>query len=154
MVNSVPSFGRKSSVGAGGPKWGADTYISHALLVLWFARLVAAPHFGPPAPTEDFRSMLRSILLMPGHSRTFTDAFPTGLSERPIHERTNGTRKQACMHPRTTRTKEKVSNYLSGLVLVSRVSPDPGKGPFLIESNAQSSFGGKLTSELHTTHSL
>ncbi|PKI77695.1 hypothetical protein CRG98_001925 [Punica granatum] len=25
IVNSVPSFGRKSSVGAGGPKWGADT---------------------------------------------------------------------------------------------------------------------------------
>ncbi|PKI52665.1 hypothetical protein CRG98_026941 [Punica granatum] len=24
MVNSVPSLGRKSSVGAGGPKWGAD----------------------------------------------------------------------------------------------------------------------------------
>ncbi|OWM72703.1 hypothetical protein CDL15_Pgr009160 [Punica granatum] len=25
IVNSVPSFGQKSPVGAGGPKWGADT---------------------------------------------------------------------------------------------------------------------------------
>ncbi|PKI42787.1 hypothetical protein CRG98_036821 [Punica granatum] len=91
---------------------------------------------------------------MPGHSRTFTDAFPTRFPERPIHERTNGTRKQACTHPKTTRTKEQVSNCLSGLILVSRVSLDPENGPFLIEANAQSLFGGKLTSELHTTHSL
>ncbi|PKI51274.1 hypothetical protein CRG98_028338 [Punica granatum] len=36
VVNSVPSFGRKSSVGAGGPKWGADS--THVDLFCWLDR--------------------------------------------------------------------------------------------------------------------
>ncbi|PKI63038.1 hypothetical protein CRG98_016562 [Punica granatum] len=40
---------------------------------------------------------------------------------------------------------EQVLNCLSRLVLVSRVSPDPAKGPFQMGSSAQSSFGGKFS---------
>ncbi|OWM75159.1 hypothetical protein CDL15_Pgr012645 [Punica granatum] len=98
--------------------------------------------------------ILEASCLNQGTPERFVDTFPTGLPERPIHVQVNGTRKWACTHPRTNRTVEQVSNCLSGLVLVSRVSPNPGKGPFQIESNVQSSFGGKLTSELHATHSL
>ncbi|OWM76814.1 hypothetical protein CDL15_Pgr017207 [Punica granatum] len=86
--------------------------------------------------------------------RTLTDAFSNRAPECPIHGQVNGTREQVCTHPRTTRTMEQVSGYLSRLVLVSRVSPDPERGPRQTESNAQSSFGEKLTSGLHTTHSL
>ncbi|PKI63033.1 hypothetical protein CRG98_016557 [Punica granatum] len=49
---------------------------------------------------------------------------------------------------------EQVSNCLSGLVLVSRVSLDPAKGPFQKGSSTQSSIDGKWTFELHPTHSL
>ncbi|PKI59717.1 hypothetical protein CRG98_019893 [Punica granatum] len=55
------------------------------------------------------------------------DAFLTGLPGRPIHGQVNGTRKQACTHPRTTRTMEQDSNCVSGFILVSRVDLDPGK---------------------------
>ncbi|PKI58418.1 hypothetical protein CRG98_021176 [Punica granatum] len=96
----------------------------------------------------------RSLLLKLGHSRTFADAFLPRLPGRLIHGQVNDTQKQACTHPRTTRTMEQVSDCLSGLVLVSRVSPDPGKRPFQTGSSAQGSFGGKLTSEFCTTQSL
>ncbi|PKI55403.1 hypothetical protein CRG98_024176 [Punica granatum] len=98
--------------------------------------------------------ILEASYLSQGTPEPFANAFPTGLSERPIHGQVNGIRKRACTHPRTNRTVEQVSNDLSGLVLVSRVSPDPEKGPFQIESNAHSSFGRKLSPELHTTRSL
>ncbi|PKI73242.1 hypothetical protein CRG98_006377 [Punica granatum] len=77
-----------------------------------------------------------------------------GFPGRSIHGQVIGTGKRACTHPRTTRTMEQVSDCLSGLVLVSRVSPDPGRDPSQTRSSAQSSFGGKLTSEYRTTHSL
>ncbi|PKI63386.1 hypothetical protein CRG98_016214 [Punica granatum] len=51
-------------------------------------------------------------------------------------------------------TMKQVLDCLSGLILVSRVSLDPGKGLFQTGSNAQSSFDGKLMSEFCTTHSL
>ncbi|PKI64261.1 hypothetical protein CRG98_015346 [Punica granatum] len=35
---------------------------------------------------------------------------------------------KVCTHPRTTRTKEQVSDCLLEFVLVSRVDPDPEKG--------------------------
>ncbi|PKI55755.1 hypothetical protein CRG98_023846 [Punica granatum] len=73
--------------------------------------------------------------------RTLTDAFSNRAPECPIHGQVNGTREQVCTHPRTTRTMEQVSGYLSRLILVSRVSPDPERGPRQTESNAQSSFG-------------
>ncbi|OWM66803.1 hypothetical protein CDL15_Pgr012395 [Punica granatum] len=100
------------------------------------------------------RVHFRSLLPKSEHSRTFADAFLTGLPGRPIHGQVNGTQKRACIYPRTTRTMEQVLNCLSRLVLVSRVSPDPAKGPFQMGSSAQSSFGGKWTFELHPTHSL
>ncbi|PKI52784.1 hypothetical protein CRG98_026819 [Punica granatum] len=68
--------------------------------------------------------------------------------------RVNGTRKRVHMHLRTIRTMEQVPDRLSRLLLVSRVSPDPEKGPCQMESNVGSAFGGKLTSELHATCSL
>ncbi|PKI68883.1 hypothetical protein CRG98_010738 [Punica granatum] len=94
-----------------------------------------------------------SIPLEPRHSRTFTDAFLTGLLGHPIHERANDGWKQAYTCPRTTKAMKQVSDCLSEFGLVSRVGLDPGKMPFLIESNAQGLFGGKLTSERCTTHS-
>ncbi|OWM65571.1 hypothetical protein CDL15_Pgr023841 [Punica granatum] len=95
-----------------------------------------------------------AFCLSRGTLRTFADTFLMRLPGRPIHRQVNGTQKRACIHPRTTRTMEQVSDCLSGLVLVSRVSPDPGKGPFQTGSSAQSSFSGKWTSEFCTTHSL
>ncbi|OWM77121.1 hypothetical protein CDL15_Pgr013212 [Punica granatum] len=80
--------------------------------------------------------------------------FLTGLPKDPVHGQVNGTRERAYTHPRTTKTMEQASDRLSGLVLISRVIPDSEKGPFQTGSSARSSFGGKLTSEFHTTHSL
>ncbi|PKI68309.1 hypothetical protein CRG98_011304 [Punica granatum] len=40
------------------------------------------------------RAHFRALLLKPGHSRTFVDAFLMGLLGRPIHELINGTQKQ------------------------------------------------------------
>ncbi|PKI59068.1 hypothetical protein CRG98_020523 [Punica granatum] len=82
------------------------------------------------------RAYFRSLLLKSGTPRAFADAFLTGLPGRLIHGQVNSTQKRACIHPRTTRTMEQVSNCLSGLVLVSRVSPDPRKGPFQTGSSA------------------
>ncbi|PKI78474.1 hypothetical protein CRG98_001114 [Punica granatum] len=73
------------------------------------------------------RAHFRSLLLKPRHSRTFADAFLTGLPGRPIHRQVNGTRKQACTHPTTTRTMDQDSDCVSQFILVSRVDPDPGK---------------------------
>ncbi|OWM78307.1 hypothetical protein CDL15_Pgr001028 [Punica granatum] len=63
------------------------------------------------------------------HSRTFTDAFLTGLPGRPIHERANDDQKQTYTCPRTTKAMEQASDCLSEFDLVSRVDPDLGKGP-------------------------
>ncbi|OWM86002.1 hypothetical protein CDL15_Pgr020671 [Punica granatum] len=57
------------------------------------------------------------------------------------------------MHPRTTKTMEMTSDCPSEFDLVSRVDPDLKKRPFQTGSRAQSSFGGKLTSEFRTPHS-
>ncbi|PKI57001.1 hypothetical protein CRG98_022607 [Punica granatum] len=44
MVNGVPSFGRKSPVGAGGPKWGADNWSSKTVpAYAWFSVLLGKP---------------------------------------------------------------------------------------------------------------
>ncbi|OWM90307.1 hypothetical protein CDL15_Pgr014145 [Punica granatum] len=53
-------------------------------------------------------------------------------SRGPIHGQVNGTRKRACMHPRTTRTMEQVSDCPSEFDLVSRVDPDLERGPPLL----------------------
>ncbi|PKI49207.1 hypothetical protein CRG98_030396 [Punica granatum] len=55
--------------------------------------------------------------------------FLTRLSKDPVQGQVNGTRERAYTHPRTTKTMEQASDRLSGLVLVSRVIPDPEKGP-------------------------
>ncbi|PKI59957.1 hypothetical protein CRG98_019651 [Punica granatum] len=80
------------------------------------------------------------ILLKPGHPRTLIDAFSNRAPRRPIHEQINGTRKQACTHPRTTRTKEQVSDCLSEFVLVSQVDLDLEKGPIFAQKRGQRPF--------------
>ncbi|PKI57834.1 hypothetical protein CRG98_021780 [Punica granatum] len=68
------------------------------------------------------------------------DAFLAGPPRGPIHEQINDTRKQACTHPRTTKTKEQVSDCLSEFVLVSRVDPDSEKGPLFAQKRGQRPF--------------
>ncbi|PKI51046.1 hypothetical protein CRG98_028571 [Punica granatum] len=102
--------------------------------------LVSTPFWPTGSRHKDSRLKLRSTLLKLGHSRTFTDAFLTAPPRGPIHEQINGTRKQACTHPRTTRTKEQVSDCLSEFVLVSRVDPDSEKGPIFAHKRGQRPF--------------
>ncbi|PKI66959.1 hypothetical protein CRG98_012624 [Punica granatum] len=101
------------------------------------------------------RARFGGILLKQGHPRTFTNAFSDRTPGGPIQGQVNGTWKQAYMHPRTTWTLERASDCPSELDLVSRVHLDlEERAPFQTGSSAQSSFGGKLTSEFHTPHSL
>ncbi|PKI67485.1 hypothetical protein CRG98_012069 [Punica granatum] len=84
----------------------------------------------------------------PEHQKT---PFLTGLPGGLIHGLVNGTRKQACTHPRTTRTMEQVSDRPSGLVLVSRevptAHPSPPYVPFPPTTSASRAitFKGSLT---------
>ncbi|PKI58163.1 hypothetical protein CRG98_021451 [Punica granatum] len=84
--------------------------------------------------------------------------FLAGPRGGPIHEQINSARRQAYKYPRTIRTIERVSDYLSECNLVSRVdsewTPTRERDPFQTRSSAQRSLSGKLTSEFHTTHSL
>ncbi|PKI66953.1 hypothetical protein CRG98_012618 [Punica granatum] len=86
------------------------------------------------------RAHFGSPLLKPRHPRAFIDTFLTGLPGRLIQEQMNDTRKQACTHPRVTKTMEQDSGYVLEPILVSRVDPDPKKGPPFAQKHSQRPF--------------
>ncbi|OWM90301.1 hypothetical protein CDL15_Pgr014139 [Punica granatum] len=88
-----------------------------------------------------------------GVPQTLTDVFSNGAPGGPIHKQINGTRKQTCTHPRTTGTKEQVSDCLSEFVLVSRVDPDPEKGPLFAQKRGQSPFNEPSVHEIRANQS-
>ncbi|OWM64348.1 hypothetical protein CDL15_Pgr009271 [Punica granatum] len=98
------------------------------------------------------RAHFRSLLLKSGHSRTFVDAFLTGLldicrrlpngaPETP-DPRTNKRNPETGLqtHPRVTKTRGQVSDYLSELILASRVHLDSEKEPFSAQKHCRSPF--------------